>query len=109
MWYIFPQIVGLGLSSVAKKYAIKSREEALAYTDHEVLGQRLVEITTALLEIEDKTVTEILGSPDDLKLKSCMTLFALVQPKNKLYNMVLDKFFGGQTCTRTAELLIYGR
>ncbi len=70
MWFIFPQFKGLGNSTFSIKYSIKSREEAKSYLDHPTLGPRLIEITSALLSIEDKTALEILGSPDDIKLKS---------------------------------------
>ena len=78
MWFIFPQIEGLGFSSTAKHYAIKSLEEARQYLDHPVLGPRLLECAEAVLAVEGRSASEIFGSPDDLKLKSCMTLFESV-------------------------------
>ena len=78
MWFIFPQYKELGKSETAKKYAIKSKEEAIAYFNHDVLGKRLVEISQAFLQLEGKTANEIMGRPDDFKLKSSMTLFDLV-------------------------------
>jgi len=85
MWFVFPQIDGLGFSNMTVKYAIKSRDEAIAYLHHDVLGPRLREITEALLEVKGKSALEIMGSPDYLKLKSCMTLFALVSNENSLF------------------------
>lgn len=105
MWFIFPQIDGLGFSSMTVKYAIKSREEAVAYLHHGLLGARLREITSALLEIQGKSAREIMGSPDDMKLKSCMTLFALVSDENNIFQAVLDQYFGGKADERTIDLL----
>jgi uncharacterized protein (DUF1810 family) len=105
MWFIFPQLDGLGLSSMTVKYSIKSREEAIAYLHHGVLGTRLREITTALLEIKGKSAREIMGSPDDTKLKSCMTLFSLVSDENSIFQTVLDRYFGGKADERTINLL----
>ncbi|HJV77260.1 MAG TPA: DUF1810 domain-containing protein [Paludibacter sp.] len=105
MWFVFPQIDGLGLSSLSKKYAIKSRREAVAYLQHSVLGPRLTEITEALLGVEGRSAPEIMGSPDYLKLKSCMTLFALVSHEDSLFQRVLDKYFGGELDERTVDLL----
>lgn len=90
MWYIFPQIDGLGFSSTAKFYAIKDLTEAKNYFAHPVLGERLVEISKAMLEIEGKTANQILGSPDDMKLKSSMTLFGALEN----YECGLSKSFG---------------
>src|SRR5262245_13034286 len=75
MWYIFPQLDGLAFSATAKLYSLKSVEEARAYLAHPILGPRLLECTEAVLRIEDRSATEIFGSPDDLKLRSCATLF----------------------------------
>lgn len=105
MWFIFPQNDGLGFSSMTVKYAIKSREEAVAYLHHGLLGARLREITSALLEIQGKSAREIMGSPDDMKLKSCMTLFALVSDENNIFQAVLDQYFGGKADERTIDLL----
>src|SRR5262249_10926587 len=80
IWYIFPQFAGLGFSSTSKHYSIKSIEEAKAYLDHAVLGPRLLECAEAALAVEGRTATEIFGSPDDLKLRSCATLFARISP-----------------------------
>lgn len=105
MWYIFPQLDGLGRSETAKKYAIKSKEEAIAYYNHHVLGARLIEITTVLAKVEGKSAYEILGSPDDVKLKSCMSLFHLIQDETDLFMNVLEKYFDGHTSRRTQQLL----
>ena len=105
MWFVFPQIDGLGFSNMTVKYAIKSRDEAIAYLHHSVLGPRLREITEALLEVKGKSALEIMGSPDYLKLKSCMTLFALVSNENSLFQRVLDKYFGGKLDEQTIDLL----
>jgi uncharacterized protein (DUF1810 family) len=78
MWFIFPQIAGLGFSAMAQRFAIGSRAEAVAYLEHDLLGPRLVECTRLVLAAKEKTITDILGSPDDMKLRSCMTLFEVV-------------------------------
>ena len=105
MWFIFPQIDGLGYSSTAKFYAIKSKDEAKAYLDHPLLGKRLIECVEALLEIEGKSAAEIFGYPDDLKLRSSLTLFANVSPADSVFSRVLDRYFGGEPDQRTLELL----
>jgi uncharacterized protein (DUF1810 family) len=105
MWFIFPQIAGLGFSALSQKYAITGRSEAVAYLQHYVLGPRLKEITNALLELEGKSAFDIFGNPDTMKLKSCMTLFAIVSPENSLFQQVLDKYFGGEQDTRTIDIL----
>ena len=105
MWYIFPQIDGLGFSSMSKLYAIKSRAEAQAYLEHPVLGPRLLECANILLKLEGRSASEIFSSPDDIKLRSSMTLFAAVQTQQPAFSRVLDKCFQGQRDTRTIELL----
>lgn len=105
MWYIFPQIAGLGFSGTSKFYAIKDSTEAASYSEHPVLGNRLIEISKALLDIEGKTATQIFGSPDDMKLKSCMTLFGSLENTDPVFQNVLDKFFGGTKDNRTLELI----
>ena len=104
MWYIFPQIRGLGRSSTAQYYAIRDREEARAYLTHPVLGARLLEISRALLELETDDPSYVMGWPDDMKLRSSMTLFALVSGET-VFRQVLDKFFGGQWDAQTERLL----
>jgi uncharacterized protein (DUF1810 family) len=105
MWYIFPQLDGLAFSPTSKQYSIKSAGEARAFLDHPVLGPRLLNCATAALGIEGRTATEIFGSPDDLKLKSCATLFACVSPPGSVFHRVLDKFYRGERDARTLELL----
>ena len=103
MWFIFPQINGLGMSSISKKYSIKNKQEAKDYLDHNILGNRLIEITKALMKIEQKSVRSIFGYPDDLKLKSSMTLFKIISPENKLFSDVLVKYFNGEVCEHTEK------
>jgi uncharacterized protein (DUF1810 family) len=105
MWYIFPQYDGLGFSSMSRHYAIKSRTEAEAYLNHPVLGSRLTECFEALLAHDGKTAREIFGTPDDLKLRSCATLFAAVSPPGSVFEMLLDKYYQGQPDRHTLDLL----
>ena len=105
MWYIFPQIAGLGYSSTSKFYAIRNRTEAESYLAHPILGARIVEISNALLEIEEKTANQIFGSPDDMKLKSSMTLFGALDETNPVFRKVLEKYFDGEEDRRTLELI----
>jgi uncharacterized protein (DUF1810 family) len=105
MWYVFPQFDGLGSSSTAKHFAIKSLDEARAYLEHPILGARLRECAEAALHIDGKSATEIFGSPDDLKLKSCATLFACVSLPESVFERLLDKFYAGRRDHRTLELL----
>lgn len=105
MWYIFPQFNGIGRSSINIKYAIKSEQEAISYFKHPILGKRLLEITEALLMLENKTAFDILGHPDDLKLLSSMTLFDTIQSENNLFEYVLEKYFNGNKCNITIDLL----
>jgi uncharacterized protein (DUF1810 family) len=107
MWFVFPQIKGLGFSETSKYYAIQDLDEAKAYLDHEVLGSRLLEISQALLQLEENNPNEIFGSPDDMKLKSSMTLFALASEKRaSVFLKVLEKFFIGDIDEKTLILLI---
>jgi uncharacterized protein (DUF1810 family) len=108
MWYIFPQYQGLGYSSTSQHYAIKSRDEARAYLDHPVLGPRLIECVRAVLDVKGRTAHEIFGSPDDLKLRSCATLFASVEPAGSVFEQLLDRYFQGRKDPRTLELLDLG-
>jgi uncharacterized protein (DUF1810 family) len=105
MWYIFPQIQGLGFSETAKYYAIKDLKEAGEYYLHPVLGPRLIRISKELLNHQDKTAQEIFGTPDDLKLRSCMTLFTAVPNADPIFNAVLERFFGGGTDQKTQRIL----
>jgi len=105
MWYIFPQIDGLGFSSTAKHYAIRSQAEAKAYIEHPVLGPRLVECTEAVISLEGRSATGIFGSPDDLKLRSCATLFASVSPPGSVFDRLLGKYYQGRRDAKTLQLL----
>lgn len=105
MWYIFPQMQGLGYSSTAKFYAIENREEAIAFFKDPLLGSRLIEISKAALEHKNKTANQIFGSPDDSKLKSCMTLFDTIQSETTVFENVLNQFFAGNKCRRTLDIL----
>jgi uncharacterized protein (DUF1810 family) len=105
MWYIFPQFDGLGFSSTARHYAIKSIEEARAYLAHPILGPRLLECAEAAVGVEGRTAHDIFGSPDDLKLKSCATLFACVSPPGSVFDRLLAKFYRGERDGKTLELL----
>jgi uncharacterized protein (DUF1810 family) len=109
MWFIFPQIDGLGHSSTARFYAIKSKDEAKAYLNHPLLGKRLVECAEALLKIEGESAEEIFGYPDDLKLRSSMTLFASVSQPDSVFSRVLDQYYSSQPDAQTLELLKQGR
>ena len=105
VWYIFPQLQGLGYSETARFYAIQSRPEAEAYGQHPVLGPRLREISAALLMLAGTDATRIMGSPDDLKLRSSMTLFAALEGADPVFQRVLDRFFGGEPDEKTLQLL----
>jgi uncharacterized protein (DUF1810 family) len=105
MWYIFPQYDGLGFSSTSKFYSIKSIAEAKAYLSHPILGPRLLECAEAALALEGRTASEIFGSPDDVKLKSCATLFATISPTDSVFHKLLDKYFRGQRDDQTLQLL----
>lgn len=105
MWFIFPQLAGLGTSPMAVRYAIQGFEEAGAYLKHPVLGPRLIECCRALLSVEGKSASDIMGYPDDLKLKSSMTLFAGVAEAAPEFQAVLLKYFAGAQDERTLGLL----
>jgi uncharacterized protein (DUF1810 family) len=105
MWFIFPQIKGLGSSAMANKFAIASRAEAMAYLDHPVLGPRLRECTRLVTAVADRSIETILGYPDDLKFRSSMTLFATVAVDNGDFAAALDKFYGGETDPATLKRL----
>ena len=111
MWYIFPQIIGLGMTSTAQYYGIKDIEEAIEYLNNETLGARLVEISQALLELDDDTnINEVMGYPDNLKLKSSMTLFKKASEElgnkyNDVFQKVLDKYYNGQEDQKTLDIL----
>lgn len=105
MWYIFPQIHGLGMTPISDYYSIRSLREAKDYLKDPVLGARLVEISKALLELNTSDPHAVFGSPDDLKLRSCMTLFERADPQNPLFGDVLDKYYRGERDQRTLEIL----
>ncbi|HIR26670.1 MAG TPA: DUF1810 domain-containing protein [Candidatus Choladousia intestinigallinarum] len=105
MWYVFPQLAGLGRSSTAKYYGITDLQEAQDYINDPLLGARLVEISEALLALDTNDAYRVLGCPDNMKLKSSMTLFAIAAPELKVFQKVLDKYFGGERDKRTIELL----
>jgi uncharacterized protein (DUF1810 family) len=105
MWYIFPQIAGLGSSEMSRHYAIKSRADAEAYLKHPVLEPRLVEICEAVLGVDGRSAHDIFGSPDDMKLRSCATLFAAVSPPGSVFERVLQKYFRGEPDGQTLRLL----
>lgn len=104
MWYIFPQIAGLGMSSTAQYYSIADIDEAREYISHPVLGARLLEISRALLSLDSSDATAVMGYPDNLKLRSSMTLFAQVS-EDPVFGAVIDKFYGGSPDTRTLRIL----
>ena len=105
MWYIFPQFDGLGSSSTSKRYSIKSVAEAEAYLANPVLGPRLLEIVEEVLRVEGRSALEIFGSPDDMKLRSCATLFACVSPAGSVFERLLDKYYQGGRDGKTRRLL----
>jgi uncharacterized protein (DUF1810 family) len=106
MWFVFPQIRGLGSSEMAVRFGISGREEARAYLDHAVLGPRLLECAGIVVGLEGKTVREIFGYPDDLKFHSSMTLFGEVEgPAERVFHQALKKYFGGKTDQATLERL----
>ncbi len=105
MWFIFPQMKGLGFSDYNIFYGIESFEEAQAYYDHPILGKHLIEITEELLKVENKTAFEIMGKSDEKKLKSCMTLFSLLPDTHIVFEEVLNKYYQGQKDSKTLDLL----
>jgi uncharacterized protein (DUF1810 family) len=105
MWFVFPQVAGLGSSPMSREYAIGSAEEARAYVEHPVLGPRLLEAARAVLSHPDRTARQIMGVPDDAKLRSSMTLFALVDDADPVFQDVLDTFFAGERDPRTVAFL----
>ena len=104
MWFIFPQLEALGTSAMAKRYGIASLAEARAYLAHPVLGPRLQTCCDLLLQVQNRSIHEILGSPDDLKFRSCLTLFGRAAPDVALFSQCLDKYYGGQPDPLTIAL-----
>ena len=105
MWYVFPQFDGLGISPTSRTYSIKSLAEAEAYLAHPILGPRLVACAEAALGVIGRSAEEIFGSPDDMKLKSCATLFASVSPDGSVFHRLIDKFFHGEADAATLRLV----
>lgn len=105
MWYIFPQLDGLGMSSTSRLYGIKGLDEARAYLAHPVLGPRLLECAEAAVRIQGRTAREVFGSPDDLKLMSSATLFACVSPPGSVFERLLAKYYGGRRDEKTLAML----
>jgi uncharacterized protein (DUF1810 family) len=105
MWFIFPQIRGLGHSHMAIKFGIGSREESEAYLTHPILGPRLKECSQLVTQVEGRSIHQILGSPDDMKFKSSMTLFATIAPHEHIFSEALEKYFGGELDRLTLERL----
>lgn len=106
MWFIFPQLKGLGQSETAHFYAIADLQEAKDYLAHPVLGRHLIEISEALLNIEDKSASDVFGYPDDLKLRSCMTLFANLENPHPVFASVLDRYFNSVQDEMTLQLIL---
>ena len=105
MWFIFPQIAGLGLSAMARRFAISGRKEAEAYLEHKVLGKRLRECTELVNQVSGRDIEEIFGSPDDLKFRSSVTLFGSIDPGVREFRKALDKYFSGEPDLATLALL----
>ncbi len=108
MWFVFPQLRGLGRSAMARRFGVISRAEAAAYLAHPILGVRLRACVERVLGVDDLSAHEIFGSPDDLKLRSCLTLFREVDAPNGVFARALDKYFGGEPDAATLELLAIG-
>ncbi len=105
IWFIFPQMIGLGFSSMSRKFGIASKAEARSYLMHDILGPRLRECTQLLLALPGRNIDSVLGYPDDLKFRSSMTLFAEAAPGEAIFQAALEKFFGGEPDDRTIILL----
>ena len=105
MWFIFPQIDGLGSSPTARQYAIRSLDEADAYLAHPILGSRLIECTELVNVVEGKSLRQIFGSPDDMKFHSSVTLFSLIEPRRSTFERALDKYFDGELDERTIAII----
>jgi len=105
MWFIFPQVAGLGNSPTSRYFAIRSRSEAKAYLAHPVLGARLCACAEAAVAVSGRSARDLFGTPDDVKLRSCATLFAETAPENPVFQQLLDVYFAGEPDQRTLELL----
>lgn len=108
MWFVFPQLAGLGHSAMARRYAISSLDEARAFLDHPLLGPRLVDCTRLVNAIDGRSIHDIFGGPDDLKFRSSMTLFSMVQGADSAFAAALTKYFGGVPDRLTLERLAGG-
>ena len=109
MWFVFPQMAGLGFSAMSQRYAIGNLDEARAYLAHPLLGARLQECCTALLELQGRSAHEIFGSPDDLKLQSSATLFERVAEPGSVFSRVLERYYAGRRDERTLQLVAAAR
>ena len=105
IWFIFPQIKGLGTSAMSRQYSISSLEEAMAYLDHHILGPRLLECATLVTDVSDRTIKRILGPTDCEKFRSSMTLFSRAAPENQVFEAALNKYFSGQEDQLTIKIL----
>lgn len=105
MWFIFPQIRGLGYSTMAQRFALDNKAQAQQYLQHKILGKRLLECAELLLQQPDKSALEIFGTPDNLKLHSSLTLFALATDKGSIFNQLLNQFFSGKYDSNTVTIL----
>lgn len=108
MWFIFPQLAGLGSSSMAQRYAISALAEARAYLQHSMLGERLRTCTAAVNAVSGRSAHQIFGAPDDIKFRSSMTLFAAADPGEAAFRTALERYYDGQADPRTLELLGQG-
>ncbi len=106
MWYVFPQIQGLGRSSMSQRYAISSLKEAKAYLDHPILGPRLRECTRLVTAVQNRSIEDVFGYPDGLKFRSSMTLFARAADDNQIFTQALSKYFRSEVDARTEEQLV---
>ena len=104
MWYIFPQIKGLGSSFMARKFELQNFDEAREYLEDETLRERLLEISTAVYELNANDIGYVFAYPDDLKFRSCMTLFALITPEDSIFRKNLDKYYEGEMCEHTVNI-----
>ena len=105
MWFIFPQIDGLGSSATARHFAIRSLDEANEYLAHPILGSRLIECTGLVNDVDGRSLRQIFGSPDDMKFHSSVTLFSLIEPRDAVFERALDKYFNGELDERTIAIL----
>ena len=105
MWFVFPQLKGLGRSETARHYGLQGRDEAAAYWRHPILGPRLAQCAQLVLDTANKSTHDIFGSPDDLKLRSCVTLFDAVAPEAGVFRAILDRFYDGEVDKATIDLL----